>query len=293
MKPIAVIGHIAIDRIITHGGERQQLGGPPTYVSLITNLLGAPLRAATKVGGDFTVEYVSELGSRGLDVRSSIDNSSRTTRFILDYTKAERGLGYESICSPIEPRDVEELPEAAIIDPIVGEIPKQTLEALESQVLALDPQGFVRKLEPSGSISLHPWIDLDLLRRLSVFKASARELRLVTGEAGWVGLERIIGLGVDIAIETQGEEGANVLNYGKKIVVPAYKGETVDVTGAGDAFIAGFISEYASGEEVEWCSAVGAAAASAIVETIGPSIKVSRGELLDRAEKIHSEINYL
>jgi sugar/nucleoside kinase (ribokinase family) len=291
--PIAVVGHIAIDRIITCDGTRQQLGGPPTYVSLITNLLGTPLKVATKVGGDFPEGYASELLKRGLDIHGSIDVLATTTRFVLDYTKPQRGLCYDSICTPITPKDVTGMPDAAILAPIVGEIPGETLSAIESYILALDPQGFVRRLEMGGSISLKPWCDTGLLRRLSVFKASARELQLVAGEAGWAGLERINDLGVKIAVETLGSEGAHISYEERKLIVPAYVGETVDTTGAGDAFIAGFMAEYASGEDVEWCAAVGSAAASAVVETVGSSIKISRGELFERAEKLCAGIEVL
>jgi 2-dehydro-3-deoxygluconokinase len=293
VEPIAVVGHIAIDRIITRDDERHQLGGPPTYVSLITNLLGTPLKAATKVGGDFPEDYASELASRGLDIRDSIDASAKTTRFVLDYTQRVRGLGYDSLCTPITPKDVAGLPDATILAPIVGEIPQDTLEALESRVLALDPQGFVRKLEPSGSIRLQPWRDAGLLHRLSVFKSSARELRLVAGEAGWAGLQRLNELGVKVAVETLGSEGAHIAYEGRKLIVPAYMGETVDTTGAGDAFIAGFMAEYATGEDVEWCAAVGSAAASAVVETVGPRTKIGRGELFERSEKIRVGIEVL
>ncbi len=293
MEPIAVVGHIAIDRIITRNGEWQQLGGPPTYVSLITSLLGIPLTAATKVGGDFPCEYVSELAARGLDLRGSVVPSAETTRFVLDYTGAERGLGYESLCTPIEPRDVQRLPDDAILAPIVGEIPVETLRAINSKVLALDPQGFVRRLEPKGSISLRPWRDVELLSRLSVFKASERELHLVTGEGGWTGLEHLVGFGVKVAIETRGGEGANIRYAGGRMIVPAYSGETVDTTGAGDAFIAGFFSAYASGDEVEWCAALGSAAASAVVETVGPRIKIAKAELLERAEMVLDGIRRL
>ena len=178
------------------------------------------------------------------------------------------------------------LPDAAILAPIVGEIPVETLRAIKSRTIALDPQGFVRRLESGGSISLQPWCDIELLSRLSVFKASERELRLVAGEGGWVGLKKLARLGVKVAIETHGGEGAHIMYAGGRMIVPAYVGETVDTTGAGDAFIAGFFSAYAFGESVEWSAALGSAAASAVVETVGPRIKIGRTELFERAEKV-------
>jgi sugar/nucleoside kinase (ribokinase family) len=293
VEPIAVVGHVAIDRIITCGGERLQLGGPPTYVSLITHLLGVSLAAATKVGGDFPEAYASELASRGLDIHGFIVPTAKTTRFVLDYTKTERRLGFDSLCDPIDPRDVVGLPEAVILAPIVHEVPKETLTALDSPVLALDPQGFVRRLEQGGSISLHPWLDLDLLHRVSVFKASERELRLVAGVGGWEGIERLAKLGIEVVIETRGRDGACIQHGDRRIIVPAHLGDTVDMTGAGDAFITGFFTYYALGEDIEWCGAVGSASASAVVETVGPSIKVGRSELFERAEKVRSGIRLL
>jgi len=93
VKPIGVMGHVAIDRIITSDGTRTQLGGPPTYVSLVTDLLDVPLISATRVGGDFPGEYASALAAKGLDIRTSVNQAATTTRFILDYTRPERGLG--------------------------------------------------------------------------------------------------------------------------------------------------------------------------------------------------------
>lgn len=293
MNQISVVGHIAIDRIVTNDGEWRQLGGPPTYVSLITSLLGVPLRVCSKVGGDFPLEYMEELARRGVYIRDSIVPSANTTRFVLDYTGPERRLGVESICESIKPDDVKGLPDAAILAPIIHEIPNETLEAIHSPLLALDPQGFVRRCESDYSISLHPWQNRDLLRRLAVFKASERELQLVAGKGGWGGLEKLSRVGVKVAIVTRGEKWSYVLTEGRRLLVPTFNGEVADTTGAGDAFIAGFFSEYSSRSEVDWCLAIGSASASAIVETVGPRIKIVRNELLERAEKIHDGIEVL
>ena len=293
MKSIAIVGHIAIDRIVTNDGEWHQLGGPPTYVSLITSLLGVQLRVCTKVGGDFPCDYMGELAGRGVYIRDSVVPSAKTTRFVLDYRGPERGLGVESICELIRPDDVKGLPDAVILAPIIQEIPEETLEAIRSPLLALDPQGFIRRREPDCSISLHHWQNRDLLSRLSVFKASERELRLVTEEGDWDGLEKLSSLGVKVAIVTHGEKGSHILTEGRRLLVPAFNGKTADTTGAGDAFIAGFFAEYSSGSDVGWCLAVGSASASAVVETVGPRIKIARSELMERAEKIHDGIEVL
>ncbi len=100
-------------------------------------------------------------------------------------------------------------------------------------------------------------------------------------------------LGVKIAIETRGEEGSLVLAGGTRLVVPAYPTEAVDPTGAGDAYLAGFFAEYASQKDPGWCSSVGSAAASAVVETVGPSVRITKDELMERAESVHNRIRTL
>jgi sugar/nucleoside kinase (ribokinase family) len=75
--------------------------------------------------------------------------------------------------------------------------------------------------------------------------------------------------------------------------VPAYSTEVVDPTGAGDAYLAGFFAEYADRQDLRWCSSVGSAAASAVVETVGPSIRITKDELIERAERVHNGIRTL
>ena len=48
MTKIAVIGHIAIDRVIDESGMRFQLGGPPAYNALPFRILGDKIQKAEK-----------------------------------------------------------------------------------------------------------------------------------------------------------------------------------------------------------------------------------------------------
>lgn len=138
-----------------------------------------------------------------------------------------------------------------------------------------------------GSIYLGKWIHNGLLEDLSVLKASQREIQMITGVMEPVrGLRKLNGLGVDVAVATRSRFGALVSSVKRGFTVPAYECVTLDPTGAGDAFLAGFFHEYTRGSSLEWCGSVGSASASIVVETIGPRVIRPRKELMDRAEKI-------
>ena len=292
MADLAVVGHIAIDRVITASGCRRQLGGAPTYVSLVARRLGLDAGAVTKVGGDMPNTFLGRLRELGIDLRGRVVEGAATTRFTLDYRGAERRLSVESVCEEIGPEDVRDLPEAVLVAPIVGEVPTATAAALEAGLVALDPQGFVRDVGRDGSVRPRRWFDADLLRRVAVYKSSEEELRLVTGEADpWRGLRRILELGAEVALATRGAEGVLLRTQGGRYRIPAYEAvEAVDPTGAGDAFIGGFLSEYLREEDGPWCAAMGAAAASCVVETAGASIDASVRQLRRRAEELYNMV---
>jgi len=293
MADLVVVGHVAIDKVITLSGCRTQLGGPPTYVSLVARRLGLDVDAVTKVGGDMPGCFLEKLRELGIDLRGQIVEGAATTRFILDYRWAERRLSIESVCEEIGPEDVRDLPEAVLIAPIVGEVPKATASALTAaRLVALDPQGFVREVRLDGLVQPRRWFDPGLLRRVTVYKSSEGEVKLVTGEASpWKGLRKILELGVEVALATRGGRGALLLTRGGRFRIPVYEAvEAVDPTGAGDAFMGGFLSEYLGGGEAPWCASVGAAAASCVIETMGASNNLSMREMRMRAEDLYDGV---
>jgi len=292
MADLAVVGHIAIDRIITAAGSRTQIGGPPIYIALVAKRLGLGVGAVTKVGGDMPEGFLGLLRRLGLDISGQVVEGAETTRFILDYRGAERRLSVESVCDEIRPEDVRDLPEAVLISPIAGEVPPPTASALTAELLALDPQGFVREIGGDYSISPRRWFDAELLRRVTVYKSSEEELKIITGEEdAWRGLRRIVKLGAEVALATRGSRGGLMLAQGRRYRIPACGAvEVVDPTGAGDAFMGGFLSGYLRGEDAPWCAAVGTAAASCVVETAGARIDVSTRRLMERAEDLYEGV---
>ena len=70
-----------------------------------------------------------------------------------------------------------------------------------------------------------------------------------------------------------GERGSYVSTPDKELFVPAYPVNTVDATGAGDAYVAGFLTGTVKGWDLkttaELASATGAACVTAIGTTAG------------------------
>ncbi|MDH5200398.1 MAG: carbohydrate kinase family protein, partial [Candidatus Bathyarchaeota archaeon] len=140
-----------------------------------------------------------------------------------------------------------------------------------------------------GRVQPRHWFDVGLLRRLTVFKSSDEELRLITGEANplW-GLEKLVRFGAKVAMATRGGEGALLATGRQRFRVPALRvRRALDPTGAGDAFMGGFLLEYLDGEEPLWCASMGAAVASCVVETLGARFDASKQEARRRAEEIY------
>jgi ribokinase len=292
MTDYTVIGHIAIDRVITATEERVQIGGPPTYASLAAGVMGGEIEAITKVGSDIGADHISQLEWIGIKIRENIVKDASTTKFLLDYRVPDRRLNVEGVCVDILPCDVIEATEAVVLSPIVGEIPQKTYTAIDAEVLALDPQGFVREVHPDGAINLRDWYDEDLLQRIDVFKSSERELRSISQEIGCLkGLKKLTGLGVEVAIATKGAGGSTLMTDSGAFDVPSVEDLAVrDPTGAGDVFMGCFFQTYLEGEDPIWCACMGSAMASGVVETVGPKTNLSMKEVKGRAEVVYDRV---
>ena len=98
------------------------------------------------------------------------------------------------------------------------------------------------------------------------------------------------GSAVTPQVVTNGAKDAVLSVEGLQNNVPAFPSEVlVDPTGAGDVFIGAFLTEYLKGKESLWCGAVGSAAASLIVESIGPTYFGKKEEIYRRANVLYEK----
>jgi sugar/nucleoside kinase (ribokinase family) len=134
-------------------------------------------------------------------------------------------------------------------------------------------------------------MDKRLLDLVDVYKSSLDEIKVLTGQKDLKSaIKSVHDHGVETVLITLGAKGA-VLSVEKTVYnVPAYVSKrVVDPTGAGDVFIGGFLTEYVRAKDSLWCACVGSAAASLVVEGLGPTYFGEKEEIYQRAESIYGK----
>lgn len=302
MFDLVTVGHLSIDYVISPKimHSRETLGGPPTFCSLAARKLDARVSIVSKVGADFPSKYIERLAASGVDLSGmSVVESASTTRFVLTYKNGGRTLRLTSRAPSIRIDDIPDSLRARAMHaaPIADELPAETIGKMRglTDVLSLDPQGLLRVFDERGNVRLGKIGNRELLREIDIFKSAKEELESFVGTADLASaLEETHEQGIQIVIVTKGSEGSILSCKGKTYEIPACKPMAfVDPTGAGDAFISAFLAEYILGREVTWCGCVGSAAASFVVEDLGPFRFGEKGEVYERASKALESVRTL
>ena len=297
---LAVIGHLSIDRILlpSRTAPFTVLGGSPTYTSLAARRLGATASVISKVGGNFPEAYLWWLKQEGVDLSGVVKKAEQpNTSFELSYSKdlSERTLSLKSKGAPIELADLPaDLKAKAIhVAPIANEVSFEVIEHLKhrADVLSLDPQGLLRSFDEAGNVTENASVDKRIFGCINLFKSSQKEIFALTGLSELkAAIEAVHDLGVATVIVTMGAKGSVLSVEGAQYNIAACPSQVlVDPTGAGDVFIGGFLTEYLRQKESLWCACVGSAAASLVVEGIGPTYFGKKEEIYLRAKILHEK----
>lgn len=80
------------------------------------------------------------------------------------------------------------------------------------------------------------------------------EAQLLTGKKKVEEMaEILLDYGVKNVIIKMGKEGCFIKNQGEEMFIPSIKAKTIDTTGAGDNFVAGFIASVLDGKDIKAC----------------------------------------
>ena len=298
---IVTVGHLSIDFITSPArtSAKPTLGGPPTYVSLAAKKLNADVSIISKVGNDLPPEYLRWLEKQGVNISmvKQVTNAS-TTSYALRYGEnGKRRLVLKNRGPLIKGEDIpcSFKTKAAHIAPIANEIVYEAVLKLrrQAELVSLDPQGFIRFFKQDGTVHLGKMRDPEVLQHVDVVKASEDEMKAMTGEPDLEkAVRKICQQGVKTVIVTRGRKGAVLRVNGRTYHIPVSKPNVVvDTTGAGDAFIGGFLAEHVRGKDAVWSACVGSASASFVVEEPGPSGFGLKKDVYERAEQVYADVH--
>jgi sugar/nucleoside kinase (ribokinase family) len=287
---LVVVGHIVLD-FIKRGGKTEgpRIGGPCVYSSLAGRSLCARVALVSNVGQDFGKARISWLRDRGVSVTNIRVAGSNSAKFWITYTDGRRSMKVPSTCGPFEKGDLSRIPTSSAVHlgPVLQEIPTTLATELVARdsVVALDPQGYFRRLATDGTVRVRKWRNEKLLKRVDVLKISDSEVSAILDRsATWRELPK---LGPNIVLLTRGAEGTIVWSRDHgAFKVPAFPARVRNPTGAGDALLGAFLVTWVRTSDLLWSASIGGAIASFLIESGRPARFGTRKQIEKRATAI-------
>ncbi len=300
---IVGVGNPVYDLIVTPWSKTngRVLSGCSTNACLAAKKLGVKkVGLVGCVGKDFAQTF--SLDMKRHDIEANMDMSrAETGGFHLIYDeKGNRTLDVLGVAGKIGPSSFpKEFLDSSfiLIGPILGEVDIELIQFLRSKSSAkifLDPQGLVRKIGDNGRI-VHS-CDRDVIRRIievvDFVKPNEQEIETITGEKDpLVGLQRLRSMGSAVPIVTLAERGSLLLDGDKLYRVPPFATtHAIDPTGAGDVYAGSFITEYTRTGNLSEAALFASAAASIMVEQIGPDFRLTLKDVQERKETICDDL---
>lgn len=287
---IAAFGNPVYDRIQTPAvsSAERVLSGCSTNGCLALSALGHRSALIGRVGADYQARLLDDLGRRG--IAAWVEPCAETGGFALVYdARGDRTLDLLGRAAPIEqlPPGLDAA-EAIIVGPILQETPPTLIErirAASDAPMLLDPQGLLRDVDATGHVTHScPPTFADLAPLFQVIKANELEARVITGidprRDGRAAVAALRALGCAVAIVTLAEAGSLIDDGRRQYVIPAYRTDALDPTGAGDTYMAGFLHAYLRDpQDLFTAGCTGSATASIWIEHSGPDAPLTLAEV--------------
>lgn len=306
-------GHFAIDTIIRHQKKNvPTLGGSVTFGSLALRKYAPNVKISiiSNIGRlNLNENFLKIFEEKDIDLQGITHFDDNNTNFVLDYSNHSRSLILQSKSPDLKFGDIpsaylENPPDAIILAPICGEISKKYVhnicKAFPGVPIGIDAQGFLRSIDEEGTVSLVRDTKLieeileiiDIIGERLIFKGSEEEMKIVCGRDNF---DEIMEFFDDsrfkgISIMTLGDKGSMLTKTGKPLkIIPAFKPKVLaDETGAGDVYLAILMYELIKTNKdwvsIETAALKASAAASYLVEQIGPSGFKDKNKVLERVK---------
>jgi sugar/nucleoside kinase (ribokinase family) len=302
MFDLVGIGNPVYDTIITPFSRTDDriLSGCSTNGCLAAKRLGFErVGLIGGVGSDFADRLQSDLRNYG--IAASLDSTSgETGGFHLEYDRdGNRTLEVLGVAQKITAKNIpEEFLDSRffIIGPILGEVDLSLIEYVKSSSkgkLLLDPQGLLRLVGPDGKVFHRCEKDefRKILGLVDFVKPNEPESITITDQPDHVqALKLLRDMGAQLPIVTLAERGSMLMDERYLYQIPTYSTTAIDPTGAGDVYGGAFIVEYARTHDYVEAALFASAAASLMVEQVGPNFQIVPNEVERRKKSFASNL---
>ncbi|MFQ7063500.1 MAG: carbohydrate kinase family protein [[Clostridium] leptum] len=258
---------------------RMLVGGDAFNVASNLSALGTETTLYSAVGEDafgaFALDYAEKLGVSTQWIKTTDGPTSVTA--VLIHPDGERSFVVQRGAS-------HELKERQISDDLLRQYDLLYIGSA-CGIPGLDGEGLTKLLHRAKVLDCKTAMDitgnptrrsaaqlLPALPNLDFFLPSAYEAMDLSGrDSPGKAADYFHEKGVPVVAVKMGGQGALLSAGGKQEVFPAYEGPVVDTTGAGDAFVAGFLAALSRGESLPGCVQIGNGAGAKCVERLGSS----------------------
>ncbi len=278
------------------------LGSPTAYASVAAGRLGMSTGVVTKIGTDLPPNFLKPFEEANIDTRGIKIEGKDTTHSLLTYDE----LGNKAILYPKKapPLIFDDIPKDYLdakiiyICPMDYDVSLKTIRVLYGQgiTLAADIGGYggahSTKHPGEEERKTHKTIR-ELIKHFHIVKASMEDCQHLFGAKKGMEeemAELMVNLGADISIVTLGEKGSFISSKKGTFRMPAFPAQVKDCTGAGDAYMAGFLVRYLRTKDV-WKSALFASATASIVIEGTGGVVAGRMPTTSEVEKRISKVS--
>ncbi|MFO7946724.1 MAG: sugar kinase [Armatimonadota bacterium] len=253
------------------------LGGCAANTGLALDKLGVDTAVMGKVGDDgfghFVTNTLQEGGASIDGVAVDPDSATSATMIMIDSEGERTFLHYPGANGTLRPEEVDmDLAGSSRVLHFAGALVMGDFDG--------EPMARVMReaAERGATISLDTvwddsggWMDTlePCLEHTQLFLPSLSEAQQLTGKSKPEDVaDDLLEYGIEIVALKDGPNGSFVASTDTRLHVPAYEVTAVDGTGAGDAYVAGFLRGYLDGWDLErtakFANAIGALCTTAV-----------------------------
>ena len=272
---LCCIGHITLDKVTTPQKTVHMPGGTSFYVSHAIKNLGSIDYALVTAVGASERNVTDELIAQGINTTVLESKYSVFFENIYDDNTDKRK---QRVWAKADPFTIEQLKniEAEIFHLgalLADDFSLEVIKHLSSKgLVSVDSQGYLREVHDTHVFAIDWHNKTEALGYIHFLKANEHEMEVLTGYADpKKAAQKLYEWGVKEVLLTFGSMGSLIYDGNKFYNIPAYlPRETVDATGCGDTYMAGYLYKRAKGASIEEAGNFAAALSTLKIERSGP-----------------------